>query len=158
MAGLIPFNRKNRNVVSASPKNPFNMIDDFFDEAFNDFPILRRNLITDPFKVDVKEEDEKYFIEAELPGVKKEDVDINLNDDGRLSISVNREEKVEKKDDDSAYIHRERRRDSMQRSLYLTDANPDGRVHARMENGVLEVTVEKEEQEQINNGRKIEIE
>ncbi|RYG71504.1 Hsp20/alpha crystallin family protein [Lentibacillus lipolyticus] len=159
MAGLIPFNRKNRNInnLSLTPKNPFNMIDDFFDEAFSDLPFARRNLVNDPFKIDVREQDDKYLIEAELPGVEKDDIDLNLNEDGRLSISVNREENVEEKNEDGNYIHRERRYDSMQRSLYLAEANPDGEVHAKLKDGLLKITVEKKEQEQNDNVRKIDI-
>ncbi|WP_010529228.1 Hsp20/alpha crystallin family protein [Lentibacillus jeotgali] len=157
MAGLIPFNRKNRNVVSASPRNPFNMIDDFFDEAFSDFPSLRRNLTTDPFKVDVRETDNEYLVEAELPGVKKEDINVNLSDDGRLSIAVNRNEDVESKDEDGNYIHRERRSKAMQRSLYLENAKPDG-VSARLEDGLLKINVTKEEQANNDNTHRVEIE
>ncbi|GIN58979.1 heat-shock protein [Lederbergia ruris] len=154
MAGLIPFNRKNRNVVGA--KNPFNMIDDFFDEAFSDFPFIRRNFVMDHFKVDVRETDNEYLIEAELPGIKKEDIDISFNDDGRLSIAVNRNESIEEKDEDNTYIHKERRYGSMQRSLYLENAKPD-EISAKMQDGLLKIIVAKEQTDNKNT-RKVEIE
>ncbi|GAB3051399.1 MULTISPECIES: Hsp20/alpha crystallin family protein [Bacillaceae] len=157
MSSLIPFNRKNRNVSNVTPTNPFNMIDDFFDDAFKDFPLARRNLVTDPFKVDIQETDNEYLVDAELPGIKKNDIDVTLNDEGRLTISVNREENVDTKDEDNNYIHQERRYDSMQRSLFLANAKTDD-VKAKLEDGLLRITVGKDEQAVKDNSRKIEIE
>lgn len=153
MSGLIPFNRKKRDLTSATTANPFNMIDDFFEDSFNDLWTLRRNLATDPFKVDVRETESEYLIEAELPGIKKEDIDLSLND-GRLTISVDREEQSESKDDDT-FIHRERRSSSMQRSLYLADTDPEG-ISAKLEEGLLKITVAKVEKP--DDVRKIDIE
>lgn len=153
---LVPFNRKNRNVADTTSNNPFNMIDDFFNDAFRNFP-FSRNPMTDPFKMDVKETDNKYLVEAELPGTKKEDIDITLNDEGRLTISVNREEKIDEKDEDNTYIHRERRYDSMQRSLFLANAKSDD-VNAKLEDGLLIINVGKDKQAIKDNSRKIEIE
>lgn len=157
MSSLIPFNRKDRSVAHATPTNPFNVIDDFFDDAFKNFPFARRNLVSDPFKVDVQEMEKEYFIEAELPGIKKDDIDVMLNDEGRLTISVNREENVDAKDQDNNYIHQERRYDSMQRSLFLANAKPDD-VKAKLEDGLLKITIGKDEQAIKDNSRKIEIE
>src|SRR5690625_1965032 len=153
MSKLFPFNRKNRNVVS-----PFNAIDNFIDGTLGNLPIFNRNVLLDQFRVDVKELDDKYLVEAEFPGVKKEEIDERLSDDGRLYLSVDREEEVEEKDDDGNYIHRERRYDSMQRSLYLTDANPEGKLHAKLKDGLLTITVEKEKEKHLENTRKIDIE
>ncbi|WP_286191366.1 Hsp20/alpha crystallin family protein [Virgibacillus salexigens] len=157
MSSLIPFNRKNRNVSNVTPTNPFNMIDDFFDDAFKDFSLARRNLVTDPFKVDIQETDNEYLVDAELPGIKKNDIDVTLNDEGRLTISVNREENVDTKDEDNNYIHQERRYDSMQRSLFLANAKTDD-VKAKLEDGLLRISVGKDEQAVKDNSRKIEIE
>lgn len=137
MSGFIPFNRKNRQ---SKVSGPFNMIDNLFNEAWD----AGRNLIPNSFKIDVRELDNEYIIEAELPGVKKEHIDLKLSD-GNLTISVNEEETSENKDQDDTYIHRERRYSSMQRSLYLADAKPEG-IRAKLAEGLLEITVEKESQ------------
>src|SRR5699024_11915505 len=100
MANLTPFNRKDNNVTNETPTNPFNMIDDFFDDAVRNFPFFRRNLRTNPFKVDVLEKDKEYLVDAELPGVKQEDVDVSINDEGRLTILVSREERTSTKSED----------------------------------------------------------
>ncbi len=160
MKRLIPFNKKNReeNILTAGSKRAFNMIDDFFDDALNELSLTKRNLLANSFKIDVQETSNEYLIDAELPGVQKEEINLNLNDDGKLTISIDREESVDEKDEDNNYIHKERYYASMERSLYLTDANPDGEVQARLENGLLNIQVPKIEQEPANEGRKIEIE
>ena len=131
MAGLIPFNRRNE----LSDRNIYNMMDDFFNDAWP----FRRNLMSDTFKVDVQESDSAYTIEAELPGVQKEEISLSL-DDGRLSICVERNADVNK--DVGNYIHRERHWASMERSIYLAEA-ADEDVDANLSDGVLKITVPK---------------
>ena len=147
MAGLIPFNKKN-NSLSMWGCDPFDFIDDFFNDSF----LSSRNLMRDTFKIDVKETEKEYLIEAELPGIQKDEVNLNLND-GKLSISVNREENINAEKEN--YIHRERRYSSMSRSVYLADSTPDN-IKAKMENGILAITVTKKEKSK--NSHKIEIE
>jgi HSP20 family protein len=78
-------------------------------------------------------------VRAELPGVKQEDVDITLQD-GVLTISGER--KAEKEEERGGYYVRERRYGSFSRSLTLPEGIDESKIHARYENGVLEVTVE----------------
>jgi len=61
-------------------------------------------------------------------------------EDGKLRITVNKEEKGEEKNKN--YIHRERRYSSMQRNILLADADSDG-IRAKLDNGVLTITVPK---------------
>lgn len=133
MAGLIPFNRRNTGLRPAS--DFYNALDDFFN---NDW-FGGRSLVGDTFKVDVKEDDKEYAVEAEMPGVQKDEIGLTL-DHGQLTIAVRREE--EKNEEGKSYIHRERRYSSMQRSIYLADAD-DQSVKAKLENGVLKVSVSK---------------
>jgi len=123
---------------------------DDFDSLFNAF--FAPQSYVSSFRLDVRENDKEYAVDADLPGVKKEEVELGL-DDGRLTIAVNREENVE--DSRVGYIHRERRCTSMSRSLYLPDAQPEG-VKAKLDNGVLTMTVSKMEKKESN--KKIEIE
>jgi HSP20 family protein len=135
MAGLVPFNRRRPDVLSTGFDSFQNMLDDFFTEGWP----FGRSLIADTFKIDVQDNKTEYLIEAELPGVNKEDVRISLNE-GRLNISVNKDETVEEKDKN--YIHRERRFTSMSRNVVLGDADAAG-IKAKLDNGVLSVTVPK---------------
>ena len=137
MTGLVPFNRKNTGLLSTGFDDFYNMLDDFFSDNWSS----GRSLARDTFKINVQQSDTDYFIEAELPGVNKDEIDVDLNE-GRLTISVKREEKIneEKKN----YIHRESRFSSMSRSMYLADADTKG-IKAKLENGVLNIVVPRQE-------------
>ena len=136
MGVLVPFNKWNASVGFPNFDLFNNMLDDFFSDSW--WP-LGRPLSCDTFKVDVREEEDSYVIEAELPGVKKNEISLAY-EDNRLVISVTRDEKseTEKKN----YLHRERRVCSMRRSIYLAEADSAG-IKARLDNGELTVTVPK---------------
>jgi HSP20 family protein len=138
MAGLVPFNRNGSILRPSGARGFYNMLDDFFSDSF-----LPRNLVFDTFKIDVKEDEKAYTIDAELPGVKKEEINLALNDK-QLSISVQREEKVDEEKEN--YVHRERRYGSYERCVYLADANPDG-IEAKLEDGLLRVVVQKQDKD-----------
>ena len=89
--------------------------------------------------VDVLTKDGDLVIRAELPGVKLEDVDITLQN-GVLTISG--EHKVDQEEERGGYHVRERRYGSFRRSMTLPEGTDESKVHARFEDGVLEVTVE----------------
>ncbi len=136
MSRLVPFNRwgLRRNDF----EDFYNMLDDFFSDTW--WPV--RSLARDTFKLDIQENEREYCIEAELPGVTKEEINLQLKDDGRLTIAVEREENIQ--EDKKNYVHRERRYSSMQRSIYLRDAKTEG-VKAKLQDGVLKITVPKQE-------------
>lgn len=89
--------------------------------------------------------------EAELPGIKKKEIDLGIEEDN-LCISVNREEEVNK--DGTNYIHRERRSGSMSRRIRLVNAKLD-ETKAKLEEGILTVTIPKNEK--ANSSLKIDI-
>ncbi len=149
MAGLVPFNRRRKDLMSTGFDDFYNMLDDFFAEDWAG----PRSLMKDTFKIDVKEDDKEYMVEAELPGVTKDDLNLSI-EDGRLSISVNKEEVKEDKGQKN-YIHRERRYTSMQRNVFLADAADEG-IKAKLNDGVLEIIVPKKVEE--DKSKAIEIE
>jgi HSP20 family protein len=149
MAGLVPFNKKNKEISTNTGFEDFyNVLDDFFS---NDWP-FRRSLANDTFKVDVEDNGSEYLIEAEVPGIDKKDINVELND-GKLVIAIVKDEKNES--EKRNFIHRERRYSSMSRSIYLEDAKPNG-IRAKLENGLLKVKVPKKEKP--NNSVTIDIE
>ena len=149
MAGLVPFNKKNKEISTNTGFEDFyNVLDDFFS---NDWP-FRRTLTHDTFKVDVEDNGNEYLIEAEVPGIDKKDINVELSD-GKLMISIARDENSESKKKN--FIHRERRYSSMSRSIYLEDAKSDG-ITAKLENGLLKVVIPKEEKP--NNSITIDVE
>ncbi|MDR1961254.1 MAG: Hsp20 family protein [Gracilibacteraceae bacterium] len=141
MAGLVPFNRRRgAPALSTGLEGFYNMLDDFFSDSV----LNQRSLARDTFKIDVEETEAEYLIHAEVPGVKKEEISLEMNEDGRLIISINREENTteEKKN----YIHKERRSTSMSRGVYLADGDRNG-VKAKLTDGVLCVSVAKKSKE-----------
>jgi HSP20 family protein len=88
--------------------------------------------------VDVLTKDDNLVIRAELPGLKQEDVDITLQN-GVLTISG--EHKVDEEERGNYHV-RERRYGSFRRSMTLQEGTDESMVHARFEDGVLEVRVE----------------
>ena len=89
--------------------------------------------------IDVVTEDGDLVIKAELPGVKQEDVDITLQDN---VLTVSGQRKTEQEEERGGYYVRERQYGSFSRSLTVPEGVDESKIHARYENGVLEVTVE----------------
>ncbi len=134
MFDLVPFRNRRRGEVEES-KDPFNnLVNDFFSDAFN-------MIDTKSFKTDVKETDDEYIIESELPGLNKEDIDIEMTDD-YLTISAQNEEKFE--DEGENYIRQERRTGSYQR-VFRIDNVKDEEIKANYDNGILTLTLPKKE-------------
>lgn len=91
------------------------------------------------FKMDVQKTDDAYTIQADLPGVKKDQLTIAYEDD-RLTIEVNAKEETQ--EENTHYVHKERRQVNMKRSLYLADID-DKNIKARLEDGILTIHVPK---------------
>jgi len=142
MAGLIPFNRRNELANSNSNfENFYNLLDDFFSDSF----MPARTLMRDTFKIDIEEQEKEYLVAAELPGIAKEEIDINV-DDEYLTISVNRcadSNKDGTTEDGKNYIYRERQMCSMSRRIRLAGAKLDG-INAKLDNGILNVAIPKD--------------
>lgn len=101
-----------------------------------------KDISNNNFKLDVKEENDCYIIEAELPGTTKENIKVELSN-GRLTIGV--EQKEEINNDFKKYIHKERHYSSMQRSINLSNVKSEG-ISAKLDNGLLIIQVQKDEQ------------
>lgn len=109
------------------------LIDDFFRESANE------GFISSSFKVDVQKYDDKFVVTADVPGLEKKDVNLEL-EDGVLSINVNHEDKTDEEDEENNYIHRERRAFSATRRISLGDVDAEN-IEANLDKGVLTVTV-----------------
>ena len=119
-------------------------MDRLFDEAFGGFGRRRSRQGSGQLAewapaVDVLTKNGDLVVRAELPGVKQEDVDITLQD-GLLTISGER--KTETEEERGGYYVREHRYGSFSRSLSLPEGTDESKIHARYDNGVLEVTIE----------------
>lgn len=133
----------------------FNNFDSLIDSFFNDdFPWRSPSVYDSSFKVDVSESDTGYTVEADMPGFTKDDIDIDL-DEGRLTISCEKNEESDKSDESKNYVHKERRSTKLARSMYFPDID-ENNIRARLENGVL--TIDLPKAQVIDNKKKIEIE
>ncbi len=125
---------------------------DLFDDIFDDFmkPSIpqRGGLFNQSavMKTDIKELDKAYQLDVELPGVKKENVSIELKD-GALDIKVVQEVNNDEKDEKGRYLRRERFYGSCSRSFYVGEDVKQEDIKAKFDNGVLTITVPKVEAE-----------
>ena len=116
--------------------------DDFFDDFFN-APARRSYMPTASMKCDVKELDQSYQIDMQLPGYDKDDVEVSV-DKGYLTVSASHNENKEDKED-GKYIRNECFTGSCQRSFYVGDAVKGEDISAAFNNGILSLTVPKAE-------------
>ena len=108
-------------------------------------------------KTDLKEHDNGYELKMDLPGFKKDQVNINL-EDGYLTISAAKEHDNEKKDRHGKIIRQERYAGSMQRSFYVGDGVKPEDVKAKFEDGVLKLSIPKKELKELPSNTTISIE
>ena len=108
-------------------------------------------------KTDVRETDSGYEVDIDLPGFKKDEIDVQL-DNGYLSISAAKGLDKEEKDKKDKYIRRERYAGSMSRSFYVGENMKEEDIHAKYENGILTLDVPKEQKKAVPEKRYIAIE
>ena len=141
-----------------------NLFDDFFDFPFYDDKADRKiqrklyghhagNLM----KTDIKEKKDGYELEIDLPGFKKDELHLELND-GYLTISAEKGLDKDEKDKNDKYIRRERYAGSMSRSFYVGENMKEEDIHAKYENGILTLDVPKEQKKAVPEKRYIAIE
>lgn len=146
MFGLIPYNKRGNGLTRSSDFFTLrNVFDDFFNDSF--MPAYFNSV--NQMKADIKETEKEYIIEAEIPGVKKEDIKLELKDD-TLTIAVEHNEEV--KEERENYIRKERKFGSFARSFYVENVNHEG-VAAKYDNGILSVTIPKAEAGKEKNRR-----
>jgi HSP20 family protein len=101
--------------------------------------------------VDIRESDGEIQVDAELPGLNAEDIDLNVSGD---LLTLRGEKKEEHEEKEGAYTYREMRSGSFQRSIRLPSEVHGGKADARFKNGVLTVRLPKAEEAK---SRRIEI-
>ncbi len=125
--------------------NPFRAIDEFekrmFREPFAPYNVASKGAI---FKTDIKEEDGKYVLEADMPGFNKEDIKLDVDND-ILTISAERHSEHEDKDKAGNYIRCERSYGSYSRSFDVSAIDSE-KITATYENGVLTLDMPKKEE------------
>ncbi|MFB6191294.1 MAG: Hsp20/alpha crystallin family protein [Candidatus Nanohaloarchaea archaeon] len=130
-------------------------IDDMFERMqnfFDEFQEMGRDLTGfSGVPVDIREDNSHIVVEADLPGVEKEDINLRADSD---SLEISAESSEEMREENEKYLRQERSRRTFRRTVSWPVAVDPESIEAEFEDGVLTVTAEKEEKE----GRDIEIE
>ena len=127
MFGMIPFDRSDNNI--------FDLFDNFEKQFFNN-----TNASLPAFRTDIRDQGDKFVLEAELPGFNKEDISLDLKE-GILTVKA--EHKEDQTQKQGEYIRRERRTGSFARSFDVSGIDESG-ISAAYKNGILEVTLPKQ--------------
>jgi HSP20 family protein len=132
-----------------------NWIPAVFNDLFNT-EFLPKTNCTAP-AINVKESDKAYIVELAAPGMKKEDFNVHINDEGNLVVKM--ESKTEKKDEDknTRYLRREFSYSKFEQTLILPDDVKRDAISAKVEHGVLTVELPKIVEEKVKVSRQIDI-
>lgn len=141
--------------------------DNVFDDWFDPFGMMKEMNRVDrklygkhtnrEMLMDVKDHEDHYEVEIDLPGFRKEDINIELND-GYMTVSASKGLDEDEKDHKGKIIRQERYSGMMSRSFYVGEDITNEEVHAKFENGVLKLDIPKKEDEKIAHKNTIMIE
>ena len=133
-------------------RRDFDLFGDMFDDPFftnNDSKMM---------KTDIKENDNNFELEIDLPGFKKDNIKMSI-DDGYLTINAKQEDNKDEKDKHGKYVRRERYFGECSRSFYIGDDIKEEDIKAKYKNGTLRVEIpKKEEKKNLPNKKYIQIE
>ena len=128
------------------------LFDDWFDDFDRQMQHMDRRLYgrnaNREMKTDVREKEDGYEIDMDLPGFKKDQVELNL-ENGYLTVTANKGFDKDEKDDKGRMIRQERYAGSMQRSFYVGQNMTEEDVKARFEDGVLHLNLPKKDARKI---------
>ena len=147
-------------VPSVFGENLFDMFDSDFDRMFNS--ALMRNPVMGKranhvMKTDVRETENAYELDVDVPGFKKDEVSVQL-EKGYLTISAGKKLDKDEKDNKGNYIRRERYDGACTRSFFVGENIRKEDITAKMEDGILRLTFPKKAQAEIEQSRTIAIE
>ena len=130
----------------------------FTDEAFwgKKNPLYGKHA-QNMMKTDIRETDGSYELDVDLPGFKKDEINVQLKD-GYLTLTAAKGLDKDSQDKKGNYIRRERYAGTMSRSFYVGEAVNEEDVHAKYEDGILKISVPKKEPEKIEKNGYISIE
>lgn len=129
MFGMIPFDRRDDNWF------------DVFDNFEKKF-LGNTNANLPAFRTDIRDLGDKFVLEAELPGFRKEDISLDVKD-GILTITATHNDAQEKKDD-KTYVRRERRYGSFSRAFDISGIE-ESAISAQYDSGILTLTLPKQQ-------------
>ena len=134
--------------------------ENLFDDLFDDFVKPARTAVryavpsASVMKTDIKEMEDRFELDIDLPGYKKEDVHAELKD-GYLTINAETKSDKDEKDAEGKYSRRERYYGTCSRSFYVGDDVTEADIKAKFENGILKVVVPKIEAKPVVEEKKL---
>ncbi len=133
-------------LVRFKPVREFDNIHSSIQKYFDDFTTMKSSFNTDSFspKFDISEKGNQFIIETEVPGVKKENLKITLQDN---ILTIEGEKKNVNKVDERKYFLTERTYGSFKKSFALPEEVDSDKVNAKFSDGVLTITLDKVEEE-----------
>ena len=137
------------------------LFNDWMDFSFPQVPDVDKELYgkhaKNMMKTDVKETEEGYEVAIDLPGFKKDEVKIHL-DNGYLTIAAAKGLDKDEQDKKGKYIRRERYAGSMSRSFYVGEGVKQSDVHVKYEDGILRLDIPKPDKKAVEESKYISIE
>ncbi len=133
----------NKKNYAVSNRDEFSLFDPFFDDFFGITP--REMHRGDLMKADIREEDDRFVIDIDVPALKKENIKLELND-GYLTIRANQSYEHEEGEKKGKYLRRERFSGSYSRSFYVGEDVTNDDISAKLENGTLSIDIKKVEE------------
>lgn len=125
-------------------RNDFTLFDNFFEDDFLHRPVSRKEYSL--MKTDVREMNDKYIIDIDLPGYEKENISLSLND-GYLEIKA-KIEKENNENEEEKIIRRERFIGECSRSFFVGEHTDYEDIDAEFKNGILTIKVKKKEEDE----------
>lgn len=135
-----------------------NLFDDFMDDfRYPAFPDVDKTLYgkhaKNLMKTDVKEKDGSFEVDIDLPGFKKDEITMHL-EDGYLTVSAAKGLDKDEKDEKGTYVRHERYAGNMSRSFYVGEQITEDDIHPKYENGILSFSVPKKEGKAIEDKKR----
>ena len=141
--------------------------ENLFDDNWMDFPFDRdfwgrKNPLYGKnankiMKTDIREHDGGYELDVDLPGFKKDEINVEL-ENGYLTISATKGLDKDEQDKKGKYIRRERYAGAMQRSFYVGDEVTQEDIKAKFEDGILRLSIPKKDAQTVETKKTIAIE
>ena len=141
---MMPTMRRNNSWIPA-------VFNDIFDTDF-----MPRTSATAP-AINVKESDKAYTVELAAPGMKKEDFNVHINDEGNLIVKMEHKSEEKEEDKNTRYLRREFSYTRFEQTLILPDDVKKDDISAHVDNGVLTVELPKMQKEENRVSRQITI-
>ena len=132
-----------------------NWIPAVFNDLFNT-EFMPKASATAP-AINVKESDKGYTVELAAPGMKKEDFNVHINDEGNLIVKMEQKQEKKEEDKNTRYLRREFSYTKFEQTLILPDDVEKDKISAKVEHGVLTVELPKVEEQKVKVSRQIDI-